>query len=311
MSALLGGEVGLVLGPDVAGSLELRTGLHFSASDLVDRLADELHDVEPIECDLGLGEVLGDARDEGRAHVDRGLLDAAGIAAVRFDMIRKLTDRVGVAAVGDEHDAAVVDVGDERDVVLAAFCCGLVDGDAFDAREIHACDGGADVVEHDAPHALVGDLEEAGGGGDGHVHGERHGEALEQQREAGAGPCPRHGDEAYAALGAVDARRACGEESLMLEEVEMAPGLLDRVVHGASARVALRAIEAAASLEVELDIEAPLGGVERGGRDEPRRRDAEGKLEKVSVAHGAPRGWVDPGAQCAVLSAGPQGQAPT
>ena len=46
-------------------------------------------------------------------------------------MIRKLTDGVCAAAVGDEHDVAIIDVGDERDVVLTAFCGGLVDGDAF------------------------------------------------------------------------------------------------------------------------------------------------------------------------------------
>ena len=76
----------------------------------------------------------------------------------------------------------------------------------------------------------------------------------------------------------------------MLKEVEMAPLLLDRVVHRAAARLALRAVEAAACLEVECDVETPLGGIERGRGDEPRRRDAESKLEKVGVAHGA-LGW--------------------
>ena len=285
---MLGCEVGLVLCPDVARALELRPRLHLAASDLVDGVADELHDVEAVECDLGLGEIVGDAGDEGRAHVDRGLLDAGGIAAVRLDMIRKLTDDIGAATVGDEHDASVVDVGDDGDVVLSALCRGLIDGDACDAGEIHARDGRADVVEDDAPQTFVGDLEEARGDGDGHMDGERHGEALEQQREAGAGPCPRHGDEAHAALRAVDAWRARGEDRLVLEEVEMAPLLLDGVVHGATARVALRAAEAAACLEVERDIEAPLGGVERGRCDEPRRRDAEGELKEVIVAHVAP-----------------------
>ena len=74
----------------------------------------------------------------------------------------------------------------------AAFCGGLVDADASDAREVHARDGGIDVMEDDAPQTLVGDLEEAGCDGDRHVHGERHGKAFEQQREAGVGarrPC--------------------------------------------------------------------------------------------------------------------------
>ena len=145
--------------------------------------------------------------------------------------------------------------------------------------------------------------------GDRHVHGERHGHALEQEREAGAGARPRHGDEAHAALGAGDARGARGQERLMLEEVEVPPGLLDGVVHGASGGLALRAVEAGAGLEVELDVEALVGGVEVGRGDEPRRGDAEGELKEVIVAHAAPWGWVDPGSQCAAVPCGHQGQA--
>ena len=74
----------------------------------------------------------------------------------------------------------------------------------------------------------------------------------------------------------------------MLEEVEVSPGLLGGVVHGAPGGLALRAIEARAGLEVELDIEALVGSVEVGRRDEPRRGDAEGELEEVIVAHAAP-----------------------
>ena len=235
--------------------------------------------MEAIEGDLGLGKVLGDTGDESRAHVDRGLLDAGGVAAACFEMICKLTDSIGVATVGDEHDAPVVDVGDEGYVVLAALGRGLVDGDAPDASEIHTRYGGSHVVEDDAPHALIRDLEKAGGDSDRHVHGERHGKALEQQGEAGAGPRPGDGDEADTTRGAGDARRTRGEERLMLEEVEVPPGLLLRVVDGAAARVALRAVETATCLEIELDVEAPLDRVELGRCDEPRRGDAEGQLK--------------------------------
>jgi hypothetical protein len=74
----------------------------------------------------------------------------------------------------------------------------------------------------------------------------------------------------------------------MLEEVEVPPGLLGDVVHGASGGLALRAIEAGAGLEVEPDVEAFVGSVEVGRRDEPRRGDAKGELKEVVVAHGAP-----------------------
>ena len=164
-------------------------------------------------------------------------------------------------------------------------------------------------MEDDAPQALVLNAEEARCHGDRHVHGERHGHPLEQQREAGAGSRPRDGDEAHAALGAFDARRSGGQEGLMLEEVEVAPGLLDGVVHRAPCGLALGAVEAGAGLEVESDVEALVGSVEVGRGDEPRRGDAEGELEEVIVAHAAPGSWVDPGSQCAAVPCGYQGQA--
>ena len=74
----------------------------------------------------------------------------------------------------------------------------------------------------------------------------------------------------------------------MLEEVEVSPGLLGGVVHGAPGGLALRAVEARAGLEVELDVEALVGSVEVGRRHEPRRADAEGELKEVIVAHAAP-----------------------
>lgn len=61
--SLLRGEVGLVLGPDVSRAFELGSGLDLGAANLVDRFADELHEVEAVEGDLGLCEVLGDAGD--------------------------------------------------------------------------------------------------------------------------------------------------------------------------------------------------------------------------------------------------------
>ena len=65
------------------------------------------------------------------------------------------------------------------------------------------------IVENDPPQALISDVKETlGGDRNWQVNGERHGEALKQQREARAGSRPRHGDEADAALRARDARRA-------------------------------------------------------------------------------------------------------
>lgn len=80
------------------------------------------------------------------------------------------------------------------------------------------------------------------------------------------------------------------------EEVEVTPCFLGGVVHRHAAGAALRAIEARARLEVEMDIEAALIIVEVGRRYEPGRCDPESKLKEVIVTHRAPSveegGWV-------------------
>ena len=71
----------------------------------------------------------------------------------------------------------------------------------------------------------------------------------------------------------------------MLEEVEVPPLLHGRVVHGTIGRAALRAWEAAAPGEVDLDIEATLVGVEGASLDHPRRDQPERQLHQIGVAH--------------------------
>jgi hypothetical protein len=117
------------------------------------------------------------------------------------------------------------------------------------------------------------------------VDDQRHGERFEQQREAGAGPRPRHIDLPDAALAARDAGRPRMQECLVLEEVEMPPRLPRGVVDGAVGGLAVRTRKAPACFEVDLDVEALSCGVEVGGGDEPRRVDAEGKLEELGIEH--------------------------
>ena len=72
----------LVLEPEVATALELRSILALGAPDLVDGIVDELDGVELVEGDLGFGEVVVDALDEGAAPLSLwsglGRRDASG-----------------------------------------------------------------------------------------------------------------------------------------------------------------------------------------------------------------------------------------
>ena len=147
----------------------------------------------------------------------------------------------------------------------------------------------------DAPQPGVVLLHQARGGPDRHGGDERHDDGLEQQGEAGTGSRPRHGDLFDAAVGAGDASHAGVQEGLMLEEIEMPPLLHGGVVHGTVSRAALRAWEAAAPGEVDLNIEATLLGVEGAGLDHPRRDQPERQLHQIGVAHrGVSRRPVEP-----------------
>src|SRR5262249_54300095 len=83
------------------------------------------------------------------------------------------------------------------------------------------------------PQTRVVLADKAGGSGHRHILDESHDERFEQKREAGSRPCPRHVDQAHATVGTVDAGDARVQEGLVLKEIEVAPGLLYRVVHRA------------------------------------------------------------------------------
>src|SRR5215475_14527294 len=138
----------------------------------------------------------------------------------------------------------------------------------------------------DTPQTRVVLADKAGGSGNWHAFDERHDERFEQKREARPRPCPRYVDEAHATVGTVDAGDARVQEGLVLKEIEVAPGLLHRVVHRAVGLAALGTGKAATGLEVDLDIQPLLVGVELGVHYHPRRHQAECELEQIDVAHG-------------------------
>ncbi len=84
----------------------------------------------------------------------------------------------------DEQHAALIDVDEQRDVVVSALGGGLADGDATHFGEVCSVAGGFDPVVQYAPHAGVVLAHETPSGGDRHCRHQRHGERLEQEREA-------------------------------------------------------------------------------------------------------------------------------
>jgi hypothetical protein len=90
---------------------------------------------------------------------------------------------------------------------------------------------------------------------------------AEQKREAGSRPS--QGTSTRRTVGTVDAGDARVQEGLVLKEIEVAQGLLDRVVHRAVGLAALGAREAATGLEVDLDIEPHLASTTIHGGTRP------------------------------------------
>ena len=212
-------QVGGIAQPDVACAAQRGLRLLFGASDLIDRLVDDFDGVELVEGDGGLGQVVGDALDEGRAHIDADFADGLGHAAMGCKVLGECGDRAGVAAFGGEQHPGLLDIDEQRDIVVASPRGGFVDGDPRDASGIGARPRLIDVVMDQAPQFCVVLADDPGDGLDGHGrdHGHHHG--LEQQGEAAIGPRPWRGDLLDAALLAAHPRHTGVQIGLVLKEM--------------------------------------------------------------------------------------------
>ena len=137
----------------------------------------------------------------------------------------------------------------------------------------------------DAPQARVVLAEQPRRIGDRHCLGQRQHEGLKQQREARARASPRRDDLMDATLRTPHPRRARVQQRAMLEEIQMPPSLVFRVMDRAAPAPALRAGEPAPPRKIHVQIEPTVHRVERAARHHPRRRKTKGQLEKIGVLH--------------------------
>jgi len=102
-SILLGGvEIGCILQPDIAASGEFGMVLPFDAADFVDSVIDEADDVKLVKGDGSVGQLLGNAFDEGRRHIDADFGNGFGIALMGLEILSECSDRGGILARSDE-----------------------------------------------------------------------------------------------------------------------------------------------------------------------------------------------------------------
>lgn len=138
--------------------------------------------------------MLGGALDEGRAHVDADLVHRGGVTAVRRQIIGESSDGTGILALGGEQHAGLVDIDEQRDVVVPAPGGGLVDGDPGYRRGVGARPRLVHMVMQHAPQPCVVFPHHPRHGPDRHGRNHGHQQGLEQQSEAAVGSCPGHAD---------------------------------------------------------------------------------------------------------------------
>src|SRR5271165_3059314 len=108
---------------------------------------------------------------------------------------------------------------------------------------------------------------------------------LEQQREPGTRPSPRRGDLAHPAVRTAHSRHTSVQQRAMLEEVQMPPGLVLRVVNRTTHASALSAGEPAPTRKIYVQIEPTIFDRKLAARHHPRRLQPKGQLEKIGVSH--------------------------
>ena len=82
----------------------------FALADLIQGLLQMAHHMELVEGNRGLWQVVGDAFDEGRRHVDADRLDLLGWAAMLFEFVCQRLDGFGLTSLGDAEHPAPGDV---------------------------------------------------------------------------------------------------------------------------------------------------------------------------------------------------------
>jgi len=164
---------------------------------------------------------------------------------------------LAVAGDGEDHRLLLaLHVEEHRDVALATSGRGFVHSDGGHVAQIQLPQHAANVVVHDAPQPLVGDLQLPGDGQYRHLLDQRHGGLLEQQGEVAAWPSPRYLYYALdAMLRALGAGHAGVKVAVVLEEVQVPPCLVGKVVSRTGLAAVRTGVEAA-PLGLDVEIQA-------------------------------------------------------
>jgi len=271
---LVGREVRGVLEPDVPGLLQLGPFLGLLPPDCINSLAEDLHDMKPVEGEMGIGEVLSKAQDVGRGHVQAGLLDLVGIPAVSLEVGLEGLQGLAPFAWHGEQEFLLQHVHHQGDVVMAPPPGGLVEADLLHLGHVHLGKTLVHEVMEHAPEHRVMLPEKPGGGVHGHGWDDHHRQGFEHEREPRSGASPGHVDLLDAVLVALAPRHPRRQVGGMLKEIHVPPHPLHGVV-GLTRLAAVGAWEVRTRGEVDEDVQSVALRIELEVLDLPRGLKAE------------------------------------
>jgi len=246
-----------VLQEQVAGLAQLFGKLTgFFRADLAQHVVHQLDDVELVEGQHRVGELLLQSLDEGFGHVDAGVGDGFRVATMGREIGHEALHRRMVLAMSAKQQLACVHVEKEGDIVMPPPGTGFIGTQTGHAGVVLVGSGGIDIATNDAPQSGVVDLQQLRDGIDRHLSSQGHHQSLEQQGKPGTGTGPRHDHllDATTLVGAVGAWHPGRQIGFVLEEVQMPPALLGRIVNR-SVGSTNGADELGASREIDADVE--------------------------------------------------------
>jgi len=281
---LVGGEVGEIFEPEIAGAGEFRMEFPFQAADFIDGVVDETDDVELVEGEVGIGQMISDAIDKGLGHVGADLGNGLRISLMGAEVLGKVGDGGGILAGGDEQDLALLEIDEQGNVVLAAAGSGLIDADLRDGGMVGLAAGRIHVMVEDAPNQGVVFTDQARGSQDRHGLDESEDEGFKQQGEAAVRPGPGDVDAVHAAARTLDAGGAGVEKGLVLEEVQVAPseGFGIAGFRGSGAEGTSKGSTAR---EIEVEIEASGFDGKTAMINQPGWQQTQRRLEQFVFVH--------------------------
>jgi len=144
---------------------------------------------------------------------------------------------------------------------------GLIHAERLEPPKIQTGNGLVDVMEHDPPQTRVAHSHDAGSSQNRHLSDEHHGRLLEKEREPAPLSCPGYIDLSDSVLLATDPRNLGGDVTVILKEVEMAPGQLLEIVCLAQPSANRTGVQ---GTPVRPDRKPKLMGNLRGVEDLPR-----------------------------------------